>query len=154
MIYCGIDPGGQGAFALLDEHARVVATYPMPMADKEIDVHSCLGIFRDAMPSFTLVEKQRPTMGKVASFRVGQHEGVLSALLAALELPHRLVRPQEWKKVILAGMSREKKASILYCQRRWPDVSLMPTDKHKKPSDGVADALCISEHARREAMGK
>ena len=151
MIYCGIDPGASGAIALMDEQARVVCTYMMPMLDKELNVHAVMTILRDAMPSFTLVEKQRPTKGKVASYRVGRHEGALEALLVALSLPHRLVQPQEWKKAILTGMPKGKEASVLFCQRRWPDVSLLPTERSRKPSDGIGDALCLALLARNEA---
>jgi len=153
MIYCGIDVGIHGALGLLDEEARVIATYTLPHLGKLLDIVGVSTILRDAAPNYVILETQQPfpKQGAVSTGRLMREFGNLEAILQVMSIPHRLVRPQDWKRAILKGMPKGKEASVLYCQRRWPDQSLLPTERSRKPSDGIADALCMALLARNEA---
>lgn len=87
--------------------------------------------------------------GTVSAFNFGEGVGILKGVLAALGVPYDFVRPQEWKKVVLAGMAWQgnKLESVKYVNRKYPDVNLvMP--RCRKAHDGIADAICIGEYGR------
>jgi hypothetical protein len=89
--------------------------------------------------------------GTLANYARGRSLGVLEALCVAHKLSYQLVRPQAWQKVMLAGVEGQdtKARSIIAAGRLFPKVSLMRTERSKKPDDGFADALLIAEYARR-----
>lgn len=59
-----------------------------------------------------------------------------------------------WCKKHTIKPTRDTKAmSILAAHRLFPGVSLLRTDKCKKPDDGMSDALLIAEYGRRVLMG-
>ena len=59
-----------------------------------------------------------------------------------------------WKKTVLAGTAKDKDAAIEYCRRAFPQVSLLPGPRCRKPHDGMADALCLLEYGRRVLVGQ
>ncbi len=71
----------------------------------------------------------------------------------ALRIPHLAVTPQAWKKAVLAGTARDKAAAIAFATRRFPGVPLLATPRSRTPHDGVADAVCLAEYARRLVAG-
>lgn len=77
---------------------------------------------------------------------------MIQGVCAALGLPFVLVRPMEWKKVVLIGMNWKgsKEASVQYVQQRYLDISLLPTPRCRIPSDGLADAICLAEYGRQK----
>lgn len=89
-------------------------------------------------------------MASTAYFQQGY--GELIGVCTALGIPFITPAPITWKKNVLEGLSWQgnKAASILYAQNRWPRVSLLPTPRSRKPSDGLSDALCLAEHGRKE----
>jgi crossover junction endodeoxyribonuclease RuvC len=81
-------------------------------------------------------------------FKFGFVTGVMHGIISTLAIPLYLVTPQAWKKKILAGTAKDKDAAIDYCRRVYPDVSLLATERSRKPHDGMADALCIARYAQ------
>jgi crossover junction endodeoxyribonuclease RuvC len=162
-IVLGIDPGLDGAIAALNPAGEVVAARPMPVLAgrrREIDAGWIVGwLYRieETEGGFALavVEKVHamPKQGVSSSFAFGLGYGQVLGVLAALKVPVVLVTPQQWKGAILAGTAKDKAAAIAYCRRRWPEVSLVP-DRCRTPHDGLADALCLAEFARRQLVGE
>jgi hypothetical protein len=95
-----------------------------------------------------------PKHGIVSIFRFGEGYGMWQGALAALGIPYQAVLPQAWKKVVFPGTARDKAASILFAQRRFPSVSLLASPRSKVPHDGIADALALAEFARRILAGE
>ena len=106
---------------------------------------------------YAIIEKvhSMPKQGVASSFNFGMGYGMLRGALTALCIPHELITPQQWKKTILHGYDWKgnKEASIWYVQQKYPDVSLLPTERSRKSSDGMADAVCLAEFAKYKHNG-
>ncbi len=143
----GIDPGMHGGLAALGE---TCVAMPMPTIGKELDVYTIAVWLRQQEPSLVVIEQvsAMPGNGVAGMFRFGMHYGMLHGIVQTLWIPFRLVRPQAWKKLILAGTDHGKTAAIEHVTRAYPDIELMP-GRCRKPHDGIADAVCIAEWGRR-----
>lgn len=144
MIYIGIDPGKKGAMAIIKPSGIEICAYNE-------------AAYNDALTAVaTLAEGVRcclehvgamPGQGVTSMFSFGDNFGFIRGLLTAHGVPYELVRPQKWKKEY--SITADKNSAIAVCSRLFPDVSLLPTSRCKKPSDGYAEALLMAEYARR-----
>ena len=150
--YIGIDPGKNGGIAVIDGHGITAEVMPLH-PDGEINVVSLQEFFVCLEEPIAAVEKvgAMPKQGVVSTFTFGKGYGKVLACLEMLGIPYVLVTPQAWKKTVLEGLNWKgnKKASIEYCQRRYPQLDLLATPRSKVAHDGMADALCIAEYVRR-----
>lgn len=153
MIFVGIDPGKEGALAVLDHDGQCTAAEPLRYTGGEIDVRWLLGFY----PADHFAVEQQFGIAKdgvrtvaVIMRNYGRITGALEAMLASLVTP----QPKEWKNVVLRGTARDKEAAIAYVRKRYPGVDLYPGRK-RNAHDGIADAVCIAEwiwrQHRREA---
>ncbi len=94
-----------------------------------------------------------PGQGRGSIFHFGEGYGRWQGMLDALRIPYQVVRPQEWKRVVLAGTARDKVAAIDFVARRYPGVGLLATPRSRVPHDGMADAVCLAEYGRRLLVG-
>ena len=149
MNLCAVDPGLSGGVAIL--HGGEVTARPLPIAGKDLDLVLLSQWLKDSSPGLVIVEKvhSMPGQGVASMFKFGQGYGAILGISAALGIPCELVTPQAWKKTVLAGSAKDKDAAIEYCRRAFPQVSLLPGPRCRKPHDGLADALCLLEYARR-----
>lgn len=145
----GIDPGKAGGIAYIAPNGAVNGQ-PMPLVGKEIDGHALAQELRHLGPDTVIVEKSQamPGQGVTSMFNYGVGFGRLLGILEALGLPYRLVTPQAWKGVVLAGTAKDKDAAIAFVRRAYPSINLTPGQK-RKPHDGIADAVCIAEYGRQ-----
>lgn len=141
MIYIGIDPGKDGALAIVSEGGLVEA---IPY-DTKAYKNALSGL---KTPSVAVLEhvNAMPKQGVTSMFTFGEGFGYLKGLLEAYGIPYELVRPQKWKKEF--GISG-KNQSIEVCKRLFPGVNLKKTDRCKKDHDGMAEALLMALYARR-----
>lgn len=143
MIYIGIDPGKDGAMAIILEAGGI-----------EIVPFSLEG-YRDALAECPPMECRcclervgpMPKQGVTSMFNFGQNYGFIQGLLTAYSIPYQLILPRTWKGEF--GLNSEKANSVAVCKRLFPDVSLLRTDRCKKDHDGMAEALLMAEYARR-----
>jgi len=157
-IFVGIDPGLDGGIACISH--RIARCWPLPTVGKgkyrELDLKALEAILRDSDLGATYAAIEHvhamPKQGVSSTFRFGDGYGQIKGLLAGLGISYTLVRPQRWKKVVLDGLGwqGDKEASVRYCIARWPDLSLLASERCRKPHDGMADALCIAEWRRRQ----
>lgn len=153
----GIDPGLKGGIAVIDFNSDIAAVWPMPLTtnnrDKPIiDVNrlqehiayfsdwshtSCQHVYIEEVSSMS-------GQGVTSVFTFGKGYGMLLGAFQVLNYDIRLVRPQEWKKKILPNTDKDKQSAINHCKTVFPDISLLPTSRSRKDSDGLADALCIA----------
>lgn len=178
-FHAGVDPGKEGALALLDGEGRVLkllATPMVVMGDKppEYDVATIARLLRGWQSAaagllFVTVEKLE-TMPAMFKGRNGKEQrssgksnfarGVGRAgwhwMLTALAIPHELVAPQRWQRVMHEGTpeGNTKARSVVAAQRIFPGVDLRRTDHTRKQDDGKAEALLLAEYGRRRRAPK
>ena len=148
MIVIGIDPGQTGGIAIIRD-GDVTCALPMPVIEKGLDAKAIRDVIHVA--DFVVMEKvsAMPKQGMVSTFHFGVGYGMLQGIILTLGIPLRLVTPQAWKKEILAGTTKDKAASIDYCKRVYPYINLIPKG-HRKPHDGIADAILIADFGHRK----
>ncbi len=149
MNLVAVDPGLSGGLAIL--HGGEVTARPLPIAGKDLDLVLISQWLKDSSPGLVIVEKvhSMPGQGVSSTFKFGNGFGAILGMAEALSIRVKLVTPQAWKKVVLAGTAKDKDAAVDYCRRAFPNVSLLPGPHCRKPHDGVADALCLLEYGRR-----
>lgn len=143
MVYIGIDPGQKGGYAIIDGDS--VRTYPWDDKAfiefaKNLDNTNCV----------CCLEKvgAMPKQGVSSMFNFGKSAGFIEGVLQTCGIPYQLVPPQKWKKEF--SISSDKNQSIAVCKRLFPNISLRRTDRCTTDSDGMAEALLLSEYARRK----
>ena len=145
--YIGIDPGRKGGIAYIYDDGY--DSYFMP--DTTSGIYKLLSQLADPAPWTTCIIEQVQVMGKSfgakAALSYGQHYGEIIGILTALEVKVVEARPAIWKKAM--GLTKEKDDSIALCERLFPDVNLLPTQRCTKPSDGMAEAVLLAEYGRR-----
>ena len=141
--YIGIDPGKSGALALLTEDGQCTV---VPFQES---AYTAILKAASGPSSVCCLEKvgAMPGQGVVSMFNFGHNLGYIEGLLQAFDIPYQLVPPQTWKKEFC--VTSDKNTSIEVCRKLFPHVSLLPTARSRKPSDGMAEAILIAEYARR-----
>lgn len=147
-VSIGIDPGKTGAIAVMDDDG-ILCLEPFNV-DKYVDVLSYVGRSTSAKDIKVCLEKvgAMPGQGVVSMFNFGHNFGVIEGILSALRIPYQLVPPQTWKKEF--SLTGDKAKSIEVCKKLFPWVDLRATERSRKPSDGLAEALLMAEYARRK----
>ncbi len=143
-LFIGIDPGKSGGIAYIDISGNT-----------ETEPFSSLALIKLCMearyhPCICCLEKvgARPGQGVVSMFNFGQSVGYIKGVLEAFRIPYQEITPQKWKKEF--GLNSDKAASAEVCRKLFPEISLMATERSKKPHDGMAEALLMAEYARRK----
>lgn len=146
----GIDPGQTGGIAYIDTSSGASHAMPMPLMGKEIDGHELANALRGRSIDTVILEKVHamPKQGVSSTFKFGMGFGLVIGVCEALGIPYRLVTPQAWKKVVLAGTTKDKDAAATFVRRAYPSIGLTPGRK-RVPHDGMADAVCLAEYGRR-----
>ncbi len=156
----GIDPGLTGAVALVSNSGfREVRDTPTQKIGKRnrylvSQMVEILRYFDRIGPIDAVIIEHAgsmPKQGVASTFSFGYGFGLWVGICAAHRYRMELVRPQAWKKRMLAGMVKEKGASIVKVEQIYPEAELVP-DGCRKPSHGRADAVCIAEYGRLEGM--
>lgn len=145
-IYIGIDPGKSGAMAIIHDKSHV-EVFPYDAVKYSL---ALARLHEKDEPIVCCVEKvgAMPGQGVVSMFNFGHNLGVIEGLLTGYSIPYQLVPPQTWKKEF--SLSSDKAKSIEVCQKLFPNVSLLATERSRKPNDGMAEALLLAEYARRK----
>jgi hypothetical protein len=144
--FMGIDPGASGAAALITADGQaLVRDYPGdPSLAAEL-IRTWRIEYRIELAALESVHAM-PKQGVSSMFKLGANFGAWLGILAALGVPHVLVRPQEWQRGILTkGDGLDTKIrSLTAARRQWPDVEL-----GRKKDHGRADALHLAAYARQ-----
>lgn len=161
MIYIGIDPGLDGAIAVVDAKGVVLMCEDTPTLTvkrgkknkREYQSSVMNRLLRRASQSATggpanvavVLEavNAMPGQGVTSMFSMGMGYGLWHGLIAARRLSLTLVYPQKWKKHY--GLNRDKHASITLCQRLIPSSHPYVT---LKKHDGRAEAILLANYGR------
>lgn len=163
MIFGGIDPGLSGGIAAIDETGCIVLLEPAPTRATEKGEEMDLSLMRDCLSRLFLSTQTRgqfsmrfmiekatsmPKQGVVSTFKFGKGFGEWRGMMFGLGVSFEMTTPQAWKKALLAGMPKEKEASIQRAQELFPNAALIPKGC-RVAKDGMAEALLIAEFNRR-----
>lgn len=155
-LYVGVDGGIQGGVAILDDDCKVVNKWIMPVINadkKEFDINEINRIFDEikliGKDSNIIVglEKAnpRPIQGIRASFTTGLCFGLFQGILVSKSISYEIINPAVWMKKVFEGhQTDDKKASVMFCQRKWSDVNWKATERCSTIHTGLSDAVCIA----------
>lgn len=150
----GIDPGLDGALAVLNPSGQVIDVIDTPTVTikgsrRDYYIPGIFDLLRVHMiDAMVWVERQQafPQQGVASTFRTGMGYGIWLGLLAGMGIRHEVVSPQVWQREMYAGVEGDgKDRSLLAAARLWPHVTI-PRSRH-----GRADALLIAEWGRRRS---
>ena len=145
-VRIGIDPGKKGGYVVLvgEKCLRACAW------DDDEFVECMRQVSQMVTAARAVVEKvgAMPGQGVTSMFSFGKSAGFIEGVLSAFDIPYQLIPPSVWKKEF--SLTHDKSQSISVCKRLFPSVSLLPTERCKKDSDGIAEALLMAEYARRK----
>ena len=146
MIAIGLDPGKQGACAVLDSDGSLHALFDLPyIADGKtawVDGSAFQSVLMEALqgrPALAIVERvsAMPRQGVASSFAFGVGFGSLLGILRAMQIPIKLVTPAAWKRDM--GLSSDKRASLDKARLLFPTAEL-----HLAKHDGRAEAILLA----------
>ena len=153
-VFIGIDPGKDGAMAILG-YRETPILIPFSETEYANQMRRLTLITRNGIDGsvFCVVEHvgAMPGQGVTSCFSFGQNFGFILGLLTAFCHPYELVRPQKWKREF--SCTSDKNTSIEVAKRLFPGVDLRRTPKCTKPHDGICEALLMAEYARRIRNG-
>ena len=146
MKVIGIDPGQKGALVILD--GDIITLHQMPE-----DATGILAILSEhTTDSHVFLEKAQamPGQGNVSMFNYGVGFGTILGILTALKLPHTLVHPKTWCKVMHQGTKADeaKKRSLEAARRLYPHVEFI-RPRCRNPDEGYIDAILIAGYGKR-----
>jgi crossover junction endodeoxyribonuclease RuvC len=150
----GIDPGFTGGLAMLGDNELM--TIVMPVVDRaqggsELDLPELvrrIKFFKHILKGGVCYLEQvnaMPGQGVTSMFRFGCGWGCIRGVLAAVEVPTILVRPQKWQKVV----GRDAVAATA----RFPGHDFKASDRCRNPHSGMVDAALIAAYGRIEQGG-
>lgn len=156
MIVVGIDPGEvSGGYATRWADGRIHGDKMKNTKDLTSYLRG-VKAFKD-QETYVFIEKAQsfPKQGIASAFNYGRHFGELLGICGSLGLSVTLVHPRVWTKQMHIGAKTDepKKRSLEVCQRLFPEVNLLGTERSKNPHEGIVDALLIMEFGRRQLSG-
>ena len=161
-VYIGIDPGLDGAVAVLDAEGRILACNNTPTLTIKVgrgnrrqyvvaQMVSLLQYYGGAPNAVVGLEFVRamPDQGVTSMFSMGRGVGLWEGIITALGFPLIQITPQVWKRAMLGpGMGSDKNASILQALALFPTQA--PALLTRKKDHNRAEALLIAEYLRRK----
>jgi len=136
----GVDPGLQGAVAVVDDSLKCLGLADMPLMALgknhqqinaaalavQIDEFAHWAMWKDKKENTTVYLEQvsaMPKQGVTSMFNFGVSYGVVIGICGALQIPLVLVRPNAWKKT--AGLiGKPKDAARTLAQQLYPEQDL------------------------------
>lgn len=175
MYIVGIDPGKNGAIAVLDKEGKIISKQVMPKIANEFDTNE----FNKMVVNIGLenidcvaIEKVHALFGSSAgsTFEFGRMVGILEGVIVSHSLKHIMIDPKVWQKEMFQGIPEIRKPSTINkngkelkgrvdtkamaeiaCKRLFPNESFIATERSKKYHDGLGDAVLIAEYLRRKS---
>ena len=145
MNIIGIDPGADGAVAIISPNRRRVDVIRFKNRTPQ-DWAKILSV-EMLEPCHAYLERvgAMPGQGVTSMFSFGRNVGVLMGIMAAIGMPYAEVPPQTWQKGVAIGgkfvtKADRKRAHRDLAQRLFPGVNITLAD---------ADALLIAEYGWR-----
>jgi crossover junction endodeoxyribonuclease RuvC len=156
MRIIGIDPGKEGAIALIDGH-HLMHVFDMPLLKLKKGtkvcghtLHAHLAELLHPYPpiDLALIENVHatPQMGVTSAFDFGRSFAMAEMAIISRGIRLEYVQPQTWKKAL--GLNADKSSSLALARAKWPDGDSFKLKKH----EGRAEAALIAEYGRRSRL--
>jgi crossover junction endodeoxyribonuclease RuvC len=157
MLVLGIDPGKEGAVALIHDR-ELVAVFDMPVLKlnkgTKVCGHTLNAKLADILHPYPPIDlavienvHSTPQMGVASSFDFGRSFGVAEMAIIARGIRLEYTRPAKWKGAL--GLNADKSSSLALARATWPSSDAFTLKKH----EGRAEAALIAEYGRRFADG-
>lgn len=149
MIYLGVDPGQKGGLSAINDKNQVVFAVELSRSNL-VNYLGSVKKYANGDGVIACVEKvgAMPGQGVTSMFNFGKDAGFIEGVLESFGIPYQLVPPATWKKEF-SLIHKDKKDSIQVCKQLFPGINLLPTERCKKESDGIAESALIALYARR-----
>jgi crossover junction endodeoxyribonuclease RuvC len=144
----GIDPGLDGALALLTTAGELVVT-DMPVlttdrggkSKRQADVRALADLIRTMEPSFAVIERvgAMPGQGVASSFAFGRIAGQIEGVVATLAIPITYISPLTWRRAF--NVPKGKDGSRLRASELLP---VCAGRFRRKRDDGRAEAALMA----------
>lgn len=140
-LYIGIDPGKQGGISAITATGEPFSADKMPESAADLiatlrHIQECCDVCHARLERV----HSSPQMGVVSAFTFGQGYGRIEASLTALQIPHDIVRPQQWQKELGCMSKGDKNVTKTRAQSLFPAWKI---------THAIADSLLIAEYCRR-----
>ncbi len=137
----GIDPGANGAAALIDTAGNIVDVIEFKK-NSELDIAEWFIEFSQDENIFAYIENVHamPKQGVTSTFKFGCAYGFLLAVLTTVKIPYEKVTPNTWQKYLKCQSGGNKNVTKAKAQQLFPK---------QKINHAVADAILIAEYGRR-----
>lgn len=156
--FLGIDPGMDGALAVLSAEGKFLEYCKMPTlpgdkGGRRIHIyalHQYVKLLAGKYPEMLVcIEKINgtPGQGPTSIFAMGHGCGIVESCVCLADLPYEFVGPQKWKNRYLSGM-KGKEASVIQALRLYPEAKPWIVGPRGGMDHNVADAMFIAEYAR------
>lgn len=160
MFVLGIDPGLQGAWALIDlDTGKLFACGKVSVVkSKKGKTEYNLPAMRDLLNNSLIkgvaleLVHSMPGQGVASMFAMGRGLGLWEGMIVAMNLPYVKVAPRTWQKEILTDFNKgdeAKQASILNAERIFPYFSFKPTERCTKIDHNMTDAANLALYAKK-----
>lgn len=140
-----LDPGLNGAYAILDWRGAFVKCDELPRFDKLLNATALGEIFAGYLPERAIIEKvgAMPKQGVTSVFTFGTAYGVCIGVAAGTGVPISFVTPGKWKTHFRL-LGKPKDAARELAVRLFPEAAkFLELKKHH----GRADALLLARYA-------
>jgi crossover junction endodeoxyribonuclease RuvC len=125
MNVLAVDPGLNGAAAVLDSAGGIIDCFDLPTigegTQRRIDAANLADLIRAHAPyTFAMVElvNSWPKQGVASTFRFGASYGTILGVICALAIPLRHVSPAQWKRAM--RLNNEAETSRMRAIDQWP----------------------------------
>jgi hypothetical protein len=150
MIYCGIDPGINGAIAFIDSARGASRVFDLPRhpVTHRLDGFGLAKLIRENIPATetgVIFVEDIHAIGGSAMQSMGAMMKSVGIILGAIDctrIPMHEVRPQTWKK--LYRLTADKSACLDMARKLYPDLG----DSLKRAKDhNRGEAVLIAHYA-------
>jgi crossover junction endodeoxyribonuclease RuvC len=133
-IVLGIDPGLDGAIAVLTEAGELVAIHDMPTLEdgakgrRAVNPALFASIIYGSHATLAFCELvwPRPTDSTTEAFSFGRSRGIIERVLATAAIPLTMVAPPVWKRALGIAAGKENKDSARSVAiSRWPEKAAL-----------------------------
>lgn len=156
MIYMGIDPGVEGAFALLlDDGQAIVFDTPVATVGGSrrdyLPAMMRIQVLAEARGDAVMAALERgipmPNQSSRTTYLTGRGVGLWEGILTGLQIPYELVAPQRWKRALGLAVGADKGESRVLACRLFPALAQQLS---RVRDHGRAEALLLAEWRHRQ----
>lgn len=143
IVYIGIDPGKEGAMAIINKKTVIIIPF------NEEEYKKALQRYSKNNKCVCIVENvhSMPGQGVKSTFNFGKNFGYILGLLDSLDIPYKLVAPLKWKNFYkLTG--KPKQASIDLVHKKFKNINLKRTPRKINDDDNIAEAILLAEYGK------